>query len=337
MMAMSSDLHNVVPFDIDGDGLPEALGASLTDDSDAGLVLALLADPATRESGWAPRAAVALARQWSDAGHRVLLVDANLADPVLHALLDEPNGEGVADAVLYGVSPARMARTREEGFLFASAGTAVADPSSVLRHPRWRSVLSACRESGATVLLYLPGGTPGADSLAGEGDRVVRLRTALSASTGGVSPEHVVLHPPRSDAAGAAPAANREDPAAAEKEAPVDPAGTTDEASPDEGAAVGASTSRTGVQDSSGAPATGAEPEAEVPPGEAGTGGSRSSGLEPRPVKRRVSVLGVVLILLLLLLVGGVVVAALLGLLEVPGLTPPVDAALHPGHPSWSS
>ncbi len=334
---MSSDLNNLVPFDIDGDGLPAALSSSLADDGDAGLVLALLADPATRESGWAPRAAVALARHWSNAGRRVLLMDGNLAEPALHALLDEPNGEGVADAVLYGVSPARMARTREDGFLFASAGTAVADPSSVLRHPRWRSVLSACRESGAMVILYLPAGAPGADSLAGEGDRVFRLRTALSASTGGVSPEHVVLHPPRSDAAGVQPAAEPADPAAAGKGVPGEPAAEPGEGSPGERGAQGTEVAGEDARDGSVAPTTGAAAEADVPSREVGEGSPRRSGLEPRPVKRRISVLGVVLILLLLLLVGGIVVAALLGLLEVPGLTPPVDAALHSGHPSWSS
>ena len=335
-MAMSSDLQTVVPFDIDGEGLPEALSASVADEADAGLVLALLADPATRESGWAPQAALALARGWSRAGRRVLLLDGNLADPVLHALLDEPNGEGVTDAVLYGVSPARMVRSREEGFLFASAGTAVADPSSVLRHPRWRSVLGACRESGALVLLYLPAGTPGADTLAGEGDRVFRLRSALSASAGGTPPDHWVLHPPRTDRTSVAAQEVRE----AEVEAgPPAVEGAGSQAA----AAVGGATDREGADEAStststsGSPAGGDTAKPEAPVRETTGASARSSGLEPRPVKRRISVLAVVLLILLLLLVGGIVAAAFLGLLEIPGITPPADAALLSDHPVGSS
>ena len=191
---MSSQTSAVLPFDPDAAELPEGLPIP---NEDGGEVVVLLADPATRESGWAPTAAVALARGWAAAGRRVFLMDCHPGDPTLHALLGENNGEGVSDAVLYGVSPSRIARSNANGFLFAAAGTAVADPGSVLRHPRWSSVLSACREAGSVVVLYLPAGVPGVDHLAAEGDRTIRLRTAAGAD-GAAEPGVVSLRPVRS-------------------------------------------------------------------------------------------------------------------------------------------
>jgi hypothetical protein len=198
---MSSPNSAVLPFDPDAAELPEGLPVP---NEDGGEVVVLLADPATRESGWAPMAAVALARGWAGAGRRVFLMDCHPGEPTLHALLGEPNGEGVSDAVLYGVSPSRIGRTNANGFLFAAAGTAVADPGSVLRHPRWSSVLSACREAGSVVLLYLPAGVPGVDHLVAEGDRTIRLRTAAGAE-GTHEPGVVSLRPVRSTRDGSAP------------------------------------------------------------------------------------------------------------------------------------
>ncbi|MEX2530101.1 MAG: hypothetical protein WD960_04945 [Gemmatimonadota bacterium] len=193
---MASQNSAVLPFDPDAEELPEGLPAP---SEEGGEVVLLLADPATRESGWAPRAAVALARGWAGAGHRVFLMDCHPGEPSLHGLLGEDNGEGVSDAVLYGVSPSRMARNSSDGFLFAPAGTVVADPGSVLRHPRWSSVLSACREAGSVVLLYLPAGVPGVDHLVAEGDRSIRLRTAAAAD-GSAEPGVLTLRPVRPQA-----------------------------------------------------------------------------------------------------------------------------------------
>jgi hypothetical protein len=309
VMSMSPESQNVVPFDPEESTLPDSLQWPV---DGGGEVVVVLADAATRESGWGPRAAVALARAWAGAGHRVYLMDGDVAEPRIHTLLDENNGEGVTDAVLYGVSPTRMARMRDEGFAFASAGTAVADPAGVLRHPRWSSVLSACRESESLVVLYLPAGASGVDHLAGEGDRVVRLKTALSATATPSEPGTWVLHPPRSVKEDAQEGASPSEEGAKGREA---------------GAAVPASSAAAAFASATpDAPSgeTRAEPATAASTTPAAEAPDTKGGLKPRPVKRRTSPW---ILLLLILLVGGVLAALWLGLIQIPGLTPTPAAA----------
>jgi hypothetical protein len=277
---------------------------------------------------------VALATRWAEAGHRVLLMDANPVDPSLHTLLEENNGEGVTDAVLYGVSPARMARSRDEGFLFASAGTVTSDASTVLRHPRWTSVLSACRGAGSRVMLFLPAGVPGAEGLADEADRVIRLKTVLSATSGG-GPGGIVLHPPRGSRgdATAEPTADASSPGSS----PVTPGpGASTVSSEVELMETAAPGGREGGEE------VGPEPVVAV-----GSGERRGASPEPADVdrppaipradavpppppaqqpssgRRRSTWLLVGLIALVVLLF----IAALLGLIDIPGITP--EAAAH--------
>lgn len=285
---------SVLPFDPDSDDLPEALPLPKRE---GGEVVVLMADPATRESGWAPRAARALALGWSRSGRKVILLDGDAQDPALHDLLGRENGEGVADAVLYGVSPTRMAEPHDDGFLFASAGTVVAEPSTLLRHPRWSSVLTACRDTGSTVVLYLPAGVSGADTLSAQGDHLLRLTTAIAASEA-AGKGGTVLHPVRKVEGGRVGTgeASEERPAA-----PAAPAGTEPSPSPSE---------------------TGAAKDPEKAP----------EPLRPRPVKRRASAW---VILLLLLLVGGILAALWLGYVQLPGAGGP-EAALLSGAPTGS-
>lgn len=315
---MSPESQNVLPFDPNQGTLPEPLRPG---SDGVGEVVVLLADPATRESGWAPRTAVALARRWAEAGQRIFLMDGDLAEPELHGLLNEDNGEGVSDAVLYGVSPSRMARMQEEGFLFAPAGTAIADPSSVLRHPRWTSVLAACRESESVVVLYLPAGSAGADHLAGEADRVIRLKTALSAAAAATEEGTWIVHPPRTGKAGA----EAETPSRSEEEVP---AGATSSAPPadplrdraDESRGTETASPPTAGTDQSGKEASPATKDEQV----------GATGIKPRPVRRRTSPW---LLLLLVLLVGGVLAALWLGLVQIPGLGTTPAGALSPESP----
>ncbi len=331
---MSSDDHITIPFDPEGESLPELLSDPV---GDGGEVVALIADAALRESGWAARAAVALATRWAEAGHRILLMDANPVDPSLHTLLDESNGEGVNDAVLYGVSPARMARSRDEGFLFASAGTVTSDASTVLRHPRWASVLSACRGSGSRVILFLPAGVPGTEGLADEADRVIRLKTVLAATSGG-GPGGIVLHPPRSG--------RMESTAEASGSAPL-PGSSS--ATPGPGVSMGSSdvelldTATPGSHEGGGEPGpergaaegstergeTSPEPAAGDPPPAAGPSPTADTASPPPPAGqpssggRRSTWLLIALIALAVLLF----IAALLGLIDIPGITPEAAAA----------
>lgn len=322
---MASESALVLSFDPDSPVLPDPLH-ELTDPRVQ--VVVVLADPATRENGWAPRAATGLARGLGELGRRVLLMDADVADPTLHDMVGGSNGEGVTDAVLFGVSPERISREQEGGFLFASAGTVVADPPSVLRHPRWGAVLSQCRDSGLLVLLYLPAGAPGTDGLAGEADRTIRLKSALSAGVdqgqGGfvLHPERARVDGPSTEAApGAVP--------------PVDPEGVAGPAGPGvsrdpESPAVVDPAPRPAEDP---APPVGASAPAAVP-SEGGQSVPAARPDESRPASsgtatgtpgsRTLFWFLVILILVAL----GIVVGALLGILEIPGITPVVEAAV---------
>jgi hypothetical protein len=287
---MSSEPQKVLAFDPDTATIPPGLSPGAP-----GEVLALLADVESRVDGWGGRSAVALARGWAAEGRRVFLMDCNPAEPTLHKLLGLENSEGVTDAVLYGVSPSRIAQGDGDGFLFAAAGTVVSDPAAVLRHPRWTTVLEACREAGSTVLLYLPAGEPGADHLVGESDRTIRL-AATAPGGGDASAEGVVLY--RSE--GTAPAASEAPPAqpsaAAAAAAPV--GGMSGEPAPS------AADSRPMTGEAGGSPPRPA---------------ARPVGVKPRGGKKKASPW---VLILVLILVGGVLAAVWLGLIPIPGVGP---------------
>ncbi len=179
----------IIPFDPGSPELPRGL---FTPAADGGEVVVLLAEEGVRRSGWAGRATCTLAAAWSGTGGRVFLADGDVVEGGLNTLLGGEDGEGLSDAVTFGSSPARIARPiPEHGFLFAPAGTVVADPEGYFRNPRWPRLLRAFRESGATLVLYLPAEVPGVEALVSEGDRVIRLR-----GEGGVrEPGEYVLHP----------------------------------------------------------------------------------------------------------------------------------------------
>jgi hypothetical protein len=170
---MTSD-PSWTPFDPEGEILPGTL--SLPGGGGDSPMVVLLAGTSEEESGWAPRAALGLARGWARAGLRVVLADLGLEAPALHALLGEENGEGITDALLYGSSVQRIARRpRGEKFALIPAGTPVSDPAGVLAHPRWGSLATGFREAGVILAIYLPAALPGADALA----RRVSLRVIL--------------------------------------------------------------------------------------------------------------------------------------------------------------
>jgi hypothetical protein len=171
---MSADSPWALPVSVDHD-VPSVNLAPPTDGS--GAVVALVADEGPRTHGWASRVAVSLAREWAGDGLKVFLADGDLDRPALHRILERENGEGVADAVVYGASPGRIGRpVPEGGFLFASAGTVVANLEEAWSHPRWAVLLDAFRESGSLLLLFLPAGEgDGLNALVGQADRVIWL------------------------------------------------------------------------------------------------------------------------------------------------------------------
>lgn len=122
----------------------------------SGRIIALVATETATHQGWAPNAALDLARSWSAGGHRVILVDAALQAPSLHTPAGVANREGLSDAAMYGASIARVSRSVDDGsFFLITAGTAVADAGDVVRSGRWHRVAEGMTEAGVLVLLYL--------------------------------------------------------------------------------------------------------------------------------------------------------------------------------------
>lgn len=148
------------PLDIDAtDAPPPARPTAGTH------VVALLASPGVRSSGWAPRAAVEIARGWGADGARVVLCDAGFESPSLHEAAGLDNLEGVSDALLFGTSFQRLGQPLSDGLFLATAGTAVPHAEALRAHPRWRDFAEGFAGADAVLVLYLPLDAPGADAL----------------------------------------------------------------------------------------------------------------------------------------------------------------------------
>jgi len=98
-----------------------------------------------------------LARGWSGTGARVVLADAGLEAPSLHLSLGGTQGEGLVDALRWGASMRRVARSPEGcGFFAITAGTPVADGPSLLEGPGWPALCEGFREAGVTLAVLVP-------------------------------------------------------------------------------------------------------------------------------------------------------------------------------------
>lgn len=154
----------------------DQVGGSDSGDVEAGRVVALVASEGAVAAGWAEHAALTLARSWSEAGRKVMLVDGALQHPVLHELTGLPNGEGLSDATLYGASVGRVAQKVDEGgYFLISAGTAVADANAVVRSPRWDRLARGFVEAGVTLAVYVRDGDSGATAFLGSASEIVVL------------------------------------------------------------------------------------------------------------------------------------------------------------------
>ncbi len=141
-----------------------------------GRIVALVATETALARAWAPGAAVDLARSWSSAGGRVILVDAALQAPSLHDAAGVANREGLSDAALYGASIGRVSRSVDEGsFYVITAGTPVADVGSVVKSGRWHRVAEGMTEAGVLVLLYLRASDPETAAFLGSASDIVLL------------------------------------------------------------------------------------------------------------------------------------------------------------------
>jgi len=166
-----------------------------------GRLVALVATTKAREDGWAIEAAVGLIRAWSESGRRVVLADTVLADATLHECLGTDNAEGVSDTVLFGSSVRRVAKQSDDGaFFIITAGTASADPRAVLASQRWKRLSRGFVEAGVTLVSYVGAESVGKTEVLGLATDVIVLAGSgedAGATVDGVGvPVRAVIGPP---------------------------------------------------------------------------------------------------------------------------------------------
>lgn len=150
-------------------GVPVPNGAS------AGRVVAVIASEGSVAAGWAGDATLDLARAWSAAGEKVIVVDGALHYPTLHESAETENFEGLSDAALFGLSVGRVARPVDGGFFLITAGTAVANANAVAGSPRWATLLAGFVEAGVKLLLFVRDGDSGCAAFLGSASDIIVL------------------------------------------------------------------------------------------------------------------------------------------------------------------
>ena len=96
-------------------------------------------------------------RALARSGERVLLVDTDLRGPMLHGLVGMDGGPGVAQ-LFSGKSelPAVMQRSETEGLFVVTAGSPVANPSSLFESASINALIEQMRKEADWVLLTAP-------------------------------------------------------------------------------------------------------------------------------------------------------------------------------------
>jgi protein-tyrosine kinase len=143
-------------------------------------VLISSAIPAEGKTLVAANLAHAMVRQQ---GCRVLLVDADLRAPRVHALLGAPSGPGLADYLQGGVSEFDVIqRGFEEGFYFVPAGTHVTHPSELISSNRMKEFLERAKPAFDWIIIDSSPVLPVSDAtvLAGLSDGVLLVVRANS-------------------------------------------------------------------------------------------------------------------------------------------------------------
>lgn len=181
------------PFHFDP---PEGSDASETPDllgRRSGLVAVLVTDQA-HESGWASRAAVALAEAALASGNTVGLVDFSLDEPRLQAAAGTEGKEGLADIVLFGASVDRVSGWSPGGARVIGAGTPVDSDLEAETPAPWLDAVRLAQDGGC-VLAYVRAGSSFGDAVANGAEDVIVLRHAGEEATGWSGTPSLVLEP----------------------------------------------------------------------------------------------------------------------------------------------
>jgi len=154
-------------------------GVSVPNGTNPGRIVAVVASEGAVEAGWAGAATLDLARAWSAAGEKVMVVDGALHYPSLHGHVDTENVEGLSDAALFGLSIGRVAKPVDGGaFYLITAGTAVADANAVAASARWGTLLGGFVEAGVKLLLFVRDGDSGCAAFLGSASDIIVLADA---------------------------------------------------------------------------------------------------------------------------------------------------------------
>jgi hypothetical protein len=172
---------DATPFTIDDGDADSVLTEIARGPAAALTAVTLLAGPAARASGWAPRAAVAVARLWPPA-RPVILADLDLQRPSLHELTGVANEEGAVELIEFGLSLAAVRCTAAGGgFDVLPAGVYAPDPGAVLHDGGWTRVLLEVATQRHTLLAYVPAAAAGAAAMVERTGAVVVLAEAAEA------------------------------------------------------------------------------------------------------------------------------------------------------------
>jgi len=150
-------------------------GIAVPNGTGTGRIVGVVASEGSVEAGWAGQAALDLARAWSAAGEKVIVVDGALHYPTLHECAETENFEGLSDAALFGLSVGRVAKPVDGGFFLITAGTAVANANAVAGSPRWASLLGGFVEAGVKLLLFVRDGDSGCAAFLGSASDIIVL------------------------------------------------------------------------------------------------------------------------------------------------------------------
>lgn len=156
----------MLPFNPDDGIFPSALEALCARPAATIPAVLLIAGEEARRTGWAARAAIALAAGWADRRGDVVLADL-VGEKELIELSGDEGAEGIADVLEFGLSLRRVTQSLpDHGFRLIPAGPYLPVASGLLEHPRWGRLIAQFAEEQATLLAYAAMGSVGLDTLA---------------------------------------------------------------------------------------------------------------------------------------------------------------------------